>query len=113
MHDQRTNVLQLDSRPSLNEIESSSALQEAPEAAEAEFQPLATCPPVARTRFERRARLAADQPMRAIELKCLECCGWSRPEATRCEIRGCPLWLMNRRVFKQRSQGRSHETLRT
>ncbi len=107
MHDQQKNVLQLDSRPSLNEIESSNAPQETPEAAEAGFEPLATCPPAARTRFNRRGRLAADQPMRAIELKCLDCCGWSRPEATRCEIRGCPLWLMNRRVFKQRSGGKS------
>ncbi len=106
MHDQRTNVLQLDSRPSLNEIDSSNAPQEAPGEAEAGFSPLATCPPAARTRFERRAHLAVDQPMRAIELKCLECCGWSRPEATRCEIRGCPLWLMNRRVFKQRLEAK-------
>ena len=103
MHDQKTNVLQLDSKPSPSDIESSSALQEAPGITEAGFEPLATCPPAARTRFNRRGRLAADQPMRAIELKCLECCGWSRPEATRCEIQGCPLWLMNQRVFKQRS----------
>ncbi len=68
-----------------------------------DFQPLAMCPEDARSRFERRARLAGDQSMRAaIELKCIDCCGWSRPEAARCEIRTCPLWATNRRVFKGR-----------
>ena len=107
MHTQDAITLQPDPTPSSGEIESRDALQEAPSAAEAAFEPLATCPPAAQGRYDRRAGLAADQPMRAIEVKCVECCGWSRPEAARCDIRSCPLWAMNRRIFKRRSGSHS------
>jgi hypothetical protein len=53
----------------------------------------------------RGAALATEQPLKAIELKCLECCAWSRPEASRCEITGCPLWAMNWRLFGRRDGG--------
>jgi hypothetical protein len=73
--------------------------QRAPRQAAAGFEPLQTCPRELRNRWERRASVAQSQPMRAIELKCLECCAWERSEAARCEIPGCPLWALNRRIF--------------
>jgi hypothetical protein len=82
-----------------DEIDARKAPQEPPRPSEPAFDPLQTCPPDERSRYARRAALATEQPLKAIELKCLECCAWSRPEAARCEITGCPLWEMNRRVF--------------
>lgn len=35
----------------------------------------------------------------AVELKCIDCCGWSRAEAATCSITDCPLWPLNRRIF--------------
>ena len=91
------------SDPSPSEIETRDTPEAPSSTNEDDFQPLAMCPEDARSRFERRARLAGEQSMRAaIELKCIDCCGWSRPEAARCEIRTCPLWAMNQRVFKGR-----------
>ena len=81
------------------EVDARSAPQGPPGPAESRFDPLRFCPAKARARFERRARLSADHPLRAIELKCLDCCGWDRPEAKRCEITSCPLWAMNQRIF--------------
>ncbi len=75
------------------------APQHAPREAPAGFEPRQTCPEKLRPRWERRAAVAHAQPMKAIELKCLECCCWSRPEAARCRIPGCPLWALNRRIF--------------
>jgi hypothetical protein len=99
MHDSRLISLDPSSEPSPNEIDPETAPQETPGGAEAGFDPLSTCPPDLQPRFERRARLAKDQPLRAIELKCIDCSGWSRPEAARCEIASCPLYAMNRRLF--------------
>ncbi len=79
--------------------------QHAPREAPAGFEPLRTCPEKLRPRWERRAAVAHAQPMKAVELKCLECCCWSRPEAARCHIRGCPLWALNRRIFGRASEG--------
>lgn len=31
----------------------------------------------------------------AVKLKCLECCCWEASEAARCQIVGCPLYLIN------------------
>lgn len=76
-----------------------SGTQEAPEPPEIEFDPLGTCPTELRERYQRRADLAEKHPMKAIELKCIECCGWDRPEAARCELSDCPLWALNRRLF--------------
>ena len=81
------------------EIEARNAPQRSPREAAAKFEPLQTCPKKERPRWERRAAVADTQPMRAIELKCLDCSSWSRPEAVRCEIRRCALWAFNRRIF--------------
>jgi len=31
-------------------------------------------------------------PMKAIRLKCMDCCCWQRSEVTRCASVECPLW---------------------
>ena len=85
--------------PSRKEIGARKAPQPASQAAEAGFEPLRTCPKEQRGRWERRAAVAHSQPMRAIELKCLDCAAWYRPEAARCDVTSCPLWAFNRRIF--------------
>ena len=50
-------------------------------------------------RYEKDAALAHRQPMKAIKLKCLDCCAWDYAEAQQCEIRSCPLWALNLRIF--------------
>ncbi len=64
------------------------------------FAPRATETKRDRDRYEKTAALAHQQPMKAIKLKCLDCCGWEYEEAKRCEIRTCPLWALNRRIFR-------------
>jgi hypothetical protein len=64
------------------------------------FLLLATCPEQSADRFRRRAERAATSYQAAVELKCLECCAWERPEVKRCEIVGCPLWSLSRGIFK-------------
>lgn len=88
--------------PFREEIPAGKATQRLPRAIPAEFEPLQTCPKELRQRWQRRAAVADTQPMRAIELKCLDCAAWYRPEAARCEIRGCALWAFNRRIFGSR-----------
>jgi hypothetical protein len=67
---------------------------------EGRFSPLATCPEQSADRFRRRAERAATSYRAAVELKCLECCAWERPEVKRCEIVGCPLWSLSRGIFQ-------------
>lgn len=31
-------------------------------------------------------------PVKAMKMKCLDCCGWQRKEVELCPIRHCPLW---------------------
>ena len=57
---------------------------------ESGFSPLATCPKESVERFRRRGELAATSYRAAVELKCLECCAWDRPEVVRCRIVSCP-----------------------
>ncbi len=68
---------------------------------ESGFSPLATCPKQSVERFRRRAKLAATSQRAAIELKCLECCAWDRPEAKKCRILSCPLWEISGRIFRR------------
>ena len=65
------------------------------------FSPLATCPKQSDERFRRRGELAATSYRAAVELKCLECCAWDRPEAKRCRILSCPLWAISGRIFRR------------
>ena len=68
------------------------------------FQPLFNLPQNVPRRWRNHWRKLADQAATsyraAVELKCLECCAWQRTEARRCEIRGCPLWTVSRRIFR-------------
>jgi hypothetical protein len=68
------------------------------------FEPLSTLPkagmpPSKVRRWSRLATVADTQSRAAIELKCLECSAWERPQARDCHIEGCPLWAINRRIF--------------
>ena len=67
------------------------------------FDPLATMPsdlPESQKRYYAKlAEKAPTQYRSAVKLKCLECCAWDRGEVKRCEVSGCPLWAMNRRIF--------------
>jgi hypothetical protein len=65
----------------------------------ARFEPLATCPKTKRGRYAARAARAHVGFRAAVELKCLDCVSWERPEATRCQIRTCALWAANRSIF--------------
>lgn len=70
---------------------------------ESRFQPLATlsdsAPASYRRRWQRLAARATTSYRDAVELKCLECCTWNRTEVKRCQIQGCPLWGVARRIF--------------
>ena len=88
--------------PVCQKIDARKAPQRLPREIPTGFEPLQTCPKELRQRWQRRAASAHTQPMRAIELKCLDCAAWYRPEAARCEIRGCALWAFNRRIFGSR-----------
>ncbi len=68
------------------------------------FEPLALMPkrdlpPRWKEYWERLADRAHTHPLAAVELHCIDCCGWERSEAARCEIRQCALWALNRRIF--------------
>jgi hypothetical protein len=69
------------------------------------FQPLASLPQNVPRRWRGHWLKLADRATTsyrtAVELKCLECCAWQRTEARRCEIQGCPLWAVNRRIFQR------------
>ena len=63
------------------------------------YEPLALAPEKAKARSSKAADLAHRQPLKAIRLKCLDCCCWDYTEAKKCEIRTCALWALNRRIF--------------
>ncbi len=63
------------------------------------FEPLKLCPSSLRAKLSGRAARAHTSQRDAIGLMCLSCTGWSHTEASRCEIRSCPLWAFNRRYF--------------
>jgi len=71
------------------------------------FQPLSDLPQDVPRRWRHHwlklAGKATTSYRAAVELKCLECCAWQRTEARRCEIRGCPLWAVSRRIFGRSS----------
>ena len=69
-----------------------------------EFAPLGDCPEGARKRYARAAEHAKTRLLPAIKLKCLDCTCWRFSEARRCEIRTCPLWAANQRIFGRRSR---------
>jgi hypothetical protein len=51
---------------------------------------------------------AATSYRAAVELKCLECCAWQKTEARTCEIRGCPLWAVGKRIFGTSTRSEAH-----
>ena len=79
------------------------------------FKPLALMPnrdlpPRWKEEWERLADRAHTHPLAAVELHCIDCCGWERTEAADCEIRQCALWGLNLRIFgigarRKRRQG--------
>jgi hypothetical protein len=91
------------SEPIRKEIEAPGRGKPGDTGSESEFQPLQTMPadvPKAHRRYwEKLAAEATTSYRAAVTLKCLDCCAWYRPEAARCEISGCPLWALNRRIF--------------
>jgi hypothetical protein len=62
------------------------------EAAAGELQPLRAAPAPARRSFAALALRAQRSYSAAVKLKCIECCGWNRPEAVACQIQTCALW---------------------
>lgn len=83
------------------------AIRDLPPAAPSErdfpdgFDPLATCPPAQRGKYEKVALRAANGSLAAAaRLKCLECVAWQPAEVRKCEIRSCPLWLRSRKGRK-------------
>jgi hypothetical protein len=64
---------------------------------------LETCPPERRDRWRKKAERVGTSGRAAIELKCLECCAWDRPEAKRCAIRSCAIWPISSRIFSRAS----------
>jgi len=76
------------------------------------FQPLFNLPQNVPRRWRNHWRKLAGQATTsyraAVELKCLECCAWQRTEARRCEIRGCPLWTVSRRIFRSSTRSEAH-----
>ena len=75
------------------------------------FQPLSNLPQYVPRRWRSHWLKLADQASTsyraAVELKCLDCCAWQRTEARRCEVRGCPLWAVSRRIFGSSSRSES------
>lgn len=68
------------------------------------FEPLALMPkrdlpPRWKSRWLRLGDRAHSHPLAGVELHCIDCCGWERTEAARCEIWQCPLWALNLRIF--------------
>ncbi len=68
------------------------------------FEPLAMMPkrdlpPRWKKYWQRLADRAHSHPLAAVELHCIDCCGWERTEAARCEVRECSLWALNVRIF--------------
>lgn len=69
------------------------------------FNPVALMPhdvpPSKASRWKKLAAKAATggNAFAAVELKCIDCCGWERTVAASCEIKTCALWALNRRIF--------------
>jgi hypothetical protein len=68
------------------------------------FEPLALMPkrdlrPRWKKYWQRLGDRAHSHPLAAVELHCVDCCGWERAEAACCEARTCSLWAINRRIF--------------
>ena len=76
------------------------------------FQPLSNLPQNVPRRWRNHwlkvADRAATSYRAAVELKCLECCAWQRTEARTCEIRGCPLWAVSKRLFGTSTRSEAH-----
>jgi hypothetical protein len=77
------------------------------------FEPLKLAPKELRKRYALRAQRAEHSYKSAIELKCVECAGWERSEAKRCQITSCPLWAANQRVFRGSSAAEQEDGLVT
>ncbi len=63
------------------------------------LMPKRDLPPRWKDYWQRLADRAHTHPLAAVELHCIDCCGWQRTEAARCEVRQCALWALNVRIF--------------
>lgn len=61
---------------------------------------LTLAPALAQRRYAQMAHRALWQPSPAIKLFCIECMGYSYPDAKGCENERCPLWAVSRRLFR-------------
>lgn len=69
------------------------------------YDPLGTCPPEKRGRYEKTALQARNGSLAAIvKLKCLKCNCWEHNEVRRCEISECALWLRARKDLCQKAE---------
>jgi len=68
--------------------------------AEKVFDPLQYASPKAQKRYAQLARDARTRYRAAVKLFCVLCVGESHEEAKRCTANECPLWSLNRRIFK-------------
>ena len=66
-------------------------------------EPLAMAPPKAVRRYRRLCERVHREAMAGVKAKCLDCCAWEYAEAKSCEIKTCPLWALNRRIFHRRT----------
>lgn len=67
------------------------------------WEPFSNAPESTRRRYRGLIARAHAEPMRAIELFCIECQGYSPQEAAKCACLSCPLYAFNRRTFDGRA----------
>ena len=69
-----------------------------------DFNPLGILPadltPSQKAKAKKLGKAAARSYKAAVEMKCMDCVAWYRPEAKNCLITTCPLWAANRKIFK-------------
>ena len=65
------------------------------------FDPCVNMPATTRNRFRGAIKACHRQPSAAIRLFCMECMGYSLPDARGCDTKTCPLWALSRRYFKE------------
>ena len=62
------------------------------------YDPLRTCPPEYRGKYEKMAQRATAGSLAAmVKLHCLSCVCWQSAEVKRCELTHCPLWPRSQR----------------
>lgn len=73
------------------------------------WEPFGNASDKVKKRYKKRLEKCHTSMKTAIELNCIECMGYSRSEATKCESLTCPLYSYNRRIFL--GEGRNKKDL--